>query len=1543
MDGLCPACVLAVVIEPPRGLEKPAGFGPGAARTEPVAGLRRFGDYELLDEIARGGMGVVYRARQVSLNRVVAVKMILWGHFASKESVRRFRAEAETAARLQHPNIVAIHEIGEWEGQHFFSMDCVEGASLDKSGPLPAEHAARYLEAIADAVHYAHGRGVLHRDLKPSNVLIDAFDQPRVTDFGLAKLLHLDSGLTVTGQALGSPQYMPPEQASAGRGEVGPRSDLYALGALLYHCLTGRPPFAAATVAETLAQVLDREPVAPRVLNPAVPRDLEAICLKCLEKDPARRYATASELAEELGCFRRGEPIRARPIGATGRLWRWSQRKPALAAMCAALAVAVALGFAGVLWQWGRAERHALNENIERGRAEAALGELELERAEDLLRNDQPNAAVAWLAHSLRRQPDHAVAAQRLVAALDQFSFALPSVAPLIHTGAVAWAEFSPDGSHVVTASLDGSARLWHAASGRSVGHALAHGRAVRVARFSPDGRLIATAAADQLARFWRSENGEPLESALVHEGPVTYLEFSADGRQLLTVADDRLVSVWAVPEGRLVGKAIPHRSRLSATHFSPDGRRLLTATRSGATRVWESETGAPVTPELQDPTLAMFSARFSPDGSRVASAYDPNGVTIRDAATGRTLGQLRQHGGSVHDAVFSSDGHWLVTISRDGTARVWDARTLAARGEPLQHRAWVMSAEFSADGQRLLTTGLDHTARVWDLIRWRPLIEPIHVGGNILHARFSPEGSRVVTASQSGVAQIWDTRPGRAAAMALSHSSGVPVVRFSHDGRRVLTGTSSGVARVWNAATCRPLISLRGHERALLGVAFSPDDGRIVTASWDATAVVWDARTGRRLARWTNQTGRIFSPMFSPDGRNILSSSFDATVWVWDAATGRPVVGPLKHRGRVWHAEFSPDGKRIVAAAGVVNQSGELVVWDSQSGRRLYAWPHSDEVHWATFSPDGNNVVSASADHTACILDARSGQLRHSLAHEAMVLRAVFSPGGATVATTCRDQTARLWHVQSGTPLSPPMRHAEEIVSVRFSQDGRLLATASLDRTARVWDVATGKLLAGPFRHADQVRDVDFSPDGRWLVTASNDGTARLWELPPAVSTAPSWLPALAEATGGLRLDERRVLQAVPTGAMHEAVRRLEHEQESGELVRWARWLLADRSTRHVSGRSQVTLPDFVECRVNANAIPSLTEALEFQPTNGLALARLARSWLNRGPAATTNAASDAARLLDWAMRQSPDQFEVWWGRAELLERNGDLHGAAAAMARARETQPAEVDFWMADGALLERLGRYDEACAAFSRALTNAGLLAAPPLPAQFRALLRRGAAHRAAGRDEEAASDLLMARSIPARAAGTSSNCVDLSLWYNAPLHQDWHTTPVLAGYNLSRVTPGPHVLGGVEFDVRGVIQLAGAKITNDFPEYPREVRGVRVQRHCRALHFLHASIWTYKLSPGTRIGGYLVEYLDGQKEEIPLLHGEDMLEWQVINDRVEALKNATVVWTGRTPHNRPVRLFKRTWENQRPDAAIASFDFLSTMTDGAPFLIAVSVEP
>jgi len=303
---------------------------------------KRFGDYELLDEIARGGMGIVYRARQVSLNRIVAVKVLLFGQFSSEEFVERFRSEAEAAAALQHPNIVAIHEIGEHEGQRYFSMAYIEGknlAELARDKPLPAKLAATYLQTVAEAIHYAHQRSVLHRDLKPSNVLVDGDGQPHVTDFGLAKRLGDESELTVTGQMLGSPNYMSPEQADRKRGPATPASDVYSLGAVLYHLLTGRAPFVGETLEDTLLQLLNTEPVAPRLLNPSVPRDLETICLKCLNKESARRYTSASALAADLGRWLAGEPIEARPASASGKLWRWCKRKPT----AAALGVAVTL------------------------------------------------------------------------------------------------------------------------------------------------------------------------------------------------------------------------------------------------------------------------------------------------------------------------------------------------------------------------------------------------------------------------------------------------------------------------------------------------------------------------------------------------------------------------------------------------------------------------------------------------------------------------------------------------------------------------------------------------------------------------------------------------------------------------------------------------------------------------------------------------------------------------------------------------------------------------------------------------------------------------------------------------------------------------------------------------------------------------------------------------------------------------------------------------------------------------------------------------
>ena len=352
--GICTRCALEMAL-----LATPGGQGadPLILQDIPIPGTRtaRIGDYEILGVIAHGGMGVVYRARQRSLNRIVALKLLLGGAHANAAYQRRFRQEAELAARLQHPNIVPIFEVGEHEGQPYFSMEFVDGpdlARLTRERPLTPPQAAEYVAAVAVALEYAHRQGVVHRDIKPSNILIGPDDRPRISDFGLARRVTDESSLTLSGATLGTPGYLPPEQASMKRGQIGPHSDVYALGAVLYHLLTGRPPFMSGTAADTLQQVLEMEPAPPRTLNRDIPRDLETICLKCLQKTPAARYPSAREVAADLRRWLTNVPIEARPAGWLAAPIKWCQRRPAVAALSAALVLTICLALAGIVWQW---------------------------------------------------------------------------------------------------------------------------------------------------------------------------------------------------------------------------------------------------------------------------------------------------------------------------------------------------------------------------------------------------------------------------------------------------------------------------------------------------------------------------------------------------------------------------------------------------------------------------------------------------------------------------------------------------------------------------------------------------------------------------------------------------------------------------------------------------------------------------------------------------------------------------------------------------------------------------------------------------------------------------------------------------------------------------------------------------------------------------------------------------------------------------------------------------------------------------------------
>jgi WD40 repeat protein/serine/threonine protein kinase len=1048
-----PRSALLAAGDDPRGADAtPLAEGPGTV----------IGPYKLLEQIGEGGFGVVFMAEQQQpLRRTVALKVIKPG-MDTRQVIARFEAERQALAMMDHQNIARVLDAGATDtGRPYFVMELVRGIPITgfcDDNQLTLTERLELFVAVCQAVQHAHQKGIIHRDLKPSNVLVSLHDGTplvKVIDFGIAKALgqqRLTDKTLVTGfaQMIGSPLYMSPEQAEMGGQDADTRTDIYALGVLLYKLLTGTTPFdkerlKEASYEEIRRIIREEEPAKPstristlgqaaitvsanrksepRRLSQLFRGELDWIVMKALEKDRNRRYETASSFAADVQRYLHDEPVQACPPSAWYRFRKFARRNKAALMTATAVASAVLLAVAGLaastvlVWR----ANHGLSESLERERQNSyfqriALADREwsannLARVEQLL-DECPADLRGWEWHYLKRLR------YKTLSALD-------------HASLVLCVAFNPTGQYLASGSRDGIITVWDAHTA-----------------------------------------GQPLRTFAAGEKMVFGVAFSPDGQRLAAACSDGSVKIWDIQTDKKLLDWPAHASAVHCVVFSPDGRRLASSCCSygwegeptdGEVKVWDAVAGKEIF-TLQGHTLGVLGVAFSPDGRRLASAGEDKTVKVWEATTGREMWTSLRHTAPVQAVAFSADGRFLASASGDwsklshGEVKLWDARSGKERFTLGGHIGFVLSVAFSPDGRRLASAGMDKTVKLWDVATGREALTLRGHRHTIQAVAFSRNGCQLASASDDRTVRVWDATPGNENAgeepLTLRvHPAGVLGVAFHPDGQWLASVAGEGAVTLWESHTGAQLFTFPDSQ-GFWSIAFS-HDGQCLAGGGNAVQV-WDARTGQKLHRWSAFNNVASRVAFSPDSRRLVSAHWDRTVRVWDAATGHEVRPRIQaHDFAIHGLGLSPDGK-FVATASVDDR---VKVWKVATGQPIVTLQPLHPVWPAcvAFRPDGQLLASASADGTIKLWDTRT------------------------------------WK-QQGDDLRDPTGGVE---SLAFSPDGRLLAWGSTDATVKIWDASTKEIhnLRG---HTSWVEGVAFSPDGKRIASASLDGTIKLWRLPP-------------------------------------------------------------------------------------------------------------------------------------------------------------------------------------------------------------------------------------------------------------------------------------------------------------------------------------------------------------------------------------------------------------------------------------------------------------
>lgn len=1014
--------------------------------------LPKIPGYEVVCVLGQGGMGIVYQARHLKLNREVALKMIVSGSNASLADIERFQTEAEAAARLHHPHVVQIFDVGQHEGMPYFSMEICRGGSLAgrlRDAPLPPADAARIVALLADAVDHAHGKKIIHRDLKPSNILYTEDGVPKIADFGLARKLDA-AGQTASGAILGTPSYMAPEQTGVSKLPTGPLADIYALGSILYECLTGRPPFKAATVMETLLQVVQVEPVAPRLLQPRTPRDLETICLKCLMKDSSRRYPTACALGEDLRNWSENRPIHARPVSQSERTIRWTQRNPLIASLLTGIVVSVTAGaivatvnYREAKLQEGIAltkveeanhQAQRADEAAEKSKRHSALErktreELEIQFKREMAARHRlqiETSRRAWLDH------DMVAAFKHLDAVSTSFTNKWESlylrrlceqkVKSLVgHSDTVTSVSFSEKGEFLASASADQTIRVWDAALGLEKLVLRGHVGPVISVCISADGKFIASAGSDKSIKLWNAATGDVVRTLQGHLGPITCICLSRDGKSLISGGGSFTnpeVFLWYTQTGEKKRAYTGFKGKALAAALDPGEDRLAIRGEDGIIRIWDCNSGEILLTIAATKCVGPF-VRFSSDGREIftnvvdQSERENAKVQALDSRTGEVKFAFRRPHWGLSCSGASADSKWVVgqtNMSGQVENIVWNAITREERFRFTDKSSGTCAA-ISVGGDRIAFGKKNGDIRLWDLTAEQRAAKRREPVNGVFTTALSPDDRHLLQVHADHSLRLYDLDTGTEKLAFSGHSESVSSVRFSADGTRLVSYSKDGTIRVWNGTSAKELCSIPAQTKLFVRVSIT-ENGKLVACSGldqENKGDIWvfDADTGKK--RLTIPGPKQNMVCMSIYGNNLIAGCMDKHIYVYDLETGEQKQCFRGHSDKSVAISCCPDGKHVVSG----DAHGDIKLWNIRTGEEMQTFRgHSFAVSSLSFSPDGTQLVSGSY-----------------------------------------DRTIKIWSVELGEELFTLRGHTDFVSAVRMSSDGNRIISVSFDGALMVWE----------------------------------------------------------------------------------------------------------------------------------------------------------------------------------------------------------------------------------------------------------------------------------------------------------------------------------------------------------------------------------------------------------------------------------------------------------------------------------------------------------